>query len=108
MANPSIRICNASIYIVPAAAAPAASLKETARHKKSSRKTIFRELFARSVGRDLDEAWELQFGLGDVGRPDRDLLTILPLQHQTGNQALAILDRVGERIVLAIELRAAD
>jgi len=39
---------------------------------------------------------------------DRDLLAFLPLQHQPGDQALAVFDRMSERVVLAIELDAAD
>src|ERR1700721_3764316 len=61
-----------------------------------------------SVRRDLDEARELQRAPGDFFRPDTDLLAILPLQHQPRAQALAVFDRMGERIVLAVELDAAD
>src|SRR5215470_19521683 len=57
---------------------------------------------------DLDEARELDLGLGHFLRPDGDLLAVLPLQHQAGNQALAVFDRVGERIFLAVKLDAAD
>src|SRR6476620_5180520 len=58
--------------------------------------------------RELDEARELDVDLGDVLGPDRALLAVLPLQHQPGDQALAVFDRVCERIVLAVELDAAD
>src|SRR5664279_6358349 len=61
-----------------------------------------------SVRRDRDEARKLQRALGDFLRPDRNLLAILPLQHQARDQALAVFDRMGERIVLAVELDAAD
>src|SRR6202012_2921626 len=57
---------------------------------------------------DLDEARELELALGDFLRPDADLLAILPLQHQPGDQALAVFDRMGERVVLAVELDVAD
>src|SRR5215475_5588870 len=72
-----------------------------------SSRELARELF-RSVRGELDEARELDVGLGDVLGPDRDLLAVLPLQHQAGDQALAVFDRMGERIVLAVELDAAD
>src|SRR6476620_7849687 len=58
--------------------------------------------------RELDEARELDVDLGDVLGPDRTLLAVLPLQHQPGDQALAVFDRMRERIVLAVELDAAD
>src|ERR1700679_1233809 len=61
-----------------------------------------------SVRRDLDEARELQLAFGYFLRPDTDLPAVLPLQHQAGDQALAVFDRMGERIVLAVELGAAD
>src|ERR1700712_2273754 len=41
-------------------------------------------------------------------RPDRHLLAILPLGHEPGDEARAVSDRVGERVVLAVELGAAD
>src|ERR1700723_4022993 len=68
----------------------------------------FREHLLGLVRGDLDEAWELQLGLGDFRRPDGNLRAILPLQHQARDQTLAVLDRVGERVVLAVELNAAD
>ena len=61
-----------------------------------------------SVRRDLDEAWELQLAFRHFLRPDADLLAVLPLQHQTCDQALAVFDRMGERVILAVELDAAD
>src|SRR6516225_5945297 len=61
-----------------------------------------------SVRSDLDEARELDLGLGHFLRPDGDLLAVLPLQHQAGNQALAVFDRMGEWIFLAVKLDAAD
>src|SRR5882724_12201240 len=62
----------------------------------------------RSVRGDLDEARELDLGLGHFLWPDSDLLAVLPLQHQARDQAFAVLDGVGEGIVLAVELGAAD
>src|ERR1035437_7945288 len=61
-----------------------------------------------SVRYDVNEAWKLQLAFGDFLRPDANLLPILPLQHQAGDQALAVFDRMGELIVFAIELDAAD
>src|ERR1700728_2385184 len=61
-----------------------------------------------SVRCDLDEARELEFPVGDFRRPHADLLAILPLQHQAGDQALAVFEAVGEFIVLAVELDTAD
>src|ERR1044072_2203575 len=67
-----------------------------------------REHFQLRLVRDLDEAGEFEVALGNLLRPDGGLLSALPLQHQSGDQALAVLDRVGELIVLAIELDPAD
>src|SRR5580704_7905903 len=61
-----------------------------------------------SIRCDLDEAWELEFSVRYRRRPYADLLAILPLQHQAGDQALAVFEAVGEFIVLAVELDAAD
>src|SRR3984893_14970464 len=91
-----------------AAAAPLPHSQENCRCGKCSRDKPGSTLSRRSVGRDLDEAWELQLALGDFLRPDADLLAILPLQHQAGDQTLAVFDRLGELIVLAVELDAAD
>src|ERR1700761_5898902 len=77
------------------------------RHEKCSR-AYPGAFVGRSVRRDLDEAWELQLALGDFRRPDSYLLAVLPLQHRARDQAFAVFDRVGERIVLAVELDAAD
>src|SRR5580693_1274356 len=105
MAKPSIRICKASID--DGRGSTAASLWKTANAKTlpGAPGSMIR---GDSVRRDLDEAWELQLAFGNFLRPDADLLAILPLQHQAGDQALAVFDRVGERIVLAVELGAAD
>src|SRR5580692_2296582 len=105
MAKPSIRICKASID--DGRGSSAASLWETANAKMLPGQPGSM-IMEGSVRRDLDEAWELQLAFGNFLRPDADLLAILPLQHQAGDQALAVFDRVGERIVLAVELGAAD
>src|SRR6478736_7514580 len=107
MAKPSIRIWNARIYCWP----------RQSNCRFEERCCVSRmwklpgggpgSLSCRSVA-ELDEARELDVDLGDVLGPDRALLAVLPLQHQSGDQALAIFDRVGERIVLAVELDAAD
>src|SRR5215813_169129 len=112
MAKPSIRIWNARIYDsrgnLAASREGRCCLREGAACvANESSRTFVRELF-RSVRGELDEARELDLGLGDIFRPDGDLLAVLPLQHQPGDEALAVLDRVGERIVLAVELNAAD
>src|ERR1700743_1708317 len=59
-------------------------------------------LSKRSVRRDLDEGRELDPGLGHVLGPDGDLLAVLPLQHEAGDQALAVLDPLGELGVLHV------
>src|SRR3984957_803923 len=105
MAKPSIRICKASID--DGRGSTAASLGENANAKMLPGQPGSM-IMEGSVRRDLDEAWELQLAFGDFFRPHADLLAILPLQHQAGNQALAVFDRMGERIVLAVELGAAD
>src|ERR1700760_1822704 len=64
--------------------------------------------FENSVRRNLDEAWELQFSIGNCRRPDADLLAVLPLQRQAGDQALAVFETMGDLVVLAIDLDAAD
>src|ERR1700756_2657103 len=61
-----------------------------------------------SIRGDLDEARKLKFSVRDFRRPYAYLLAILPLQHQAGDQALAVLKAMGEFIVLAIELDAAN
>src|ERR1700692_2331485 len=105
MAKPSIRICKASID--DGRGSSAASLWETANAKMLPGPPGSMTMEG-SVRRDLDEAWELQLAFGDFLRPDADLLAILPLQHQACDQALAVFDRMGERIVLAVERGAAD
>src|SRR5947209_4121592 len=65
-------------------------------------------ILAVSVRGYLDEAWKLHLALGYFFRPNADLLAILPLQHQPSDKAFAVFDRMGERIVLAVELNAAD
>src|SRR4051812_24078365 len=57
-----------------------------------------------SVRRDLDEAWELDLGLGDFRRPHAGLRPVLPLQHQSGDQPLAVFQAMGELVLLAVEL----
>src|SRR5665213_1601945 len=100
MAKPSIRIWKASIYI--GRGSTAASLWETAIAKMLPGEpgSI---VIGGLVRCDLDEAWELQLALGDFLRPDRDLVTILPLQHQAGDQAHAVFDRRGELVISAVE-----
>src|ERR1700692_1427164 len=105
MAKPSIRICKASID--DGRGSSAASLWEAANAKMLPGQPGSM-IMEGSVRSDLDEAWELQLALGDFLRPDASRFALLPVQHQTGDQALAIFDRMGERIVLAIELGAAD
>src|SRR6202451_4362645 len=90
MAKPSIKIWRASIY--NGRGSTAASLWETAYAKMLPGKPGSM-IIQGSVRRDLDEAWELELALGDFLRPHADLLAILPLQHQAGDQALAIFDR---------------
>src|SRR6478672_9399458 len=99
MAKPSINIWKASIYYSrgSTAALLLGNRKcEMLPGEPGSAITRF------SVRCDLDEAWELQLAFGDFLRPDADLFAILPLQHQAGDQALAVFDRMGERIVLAV------
>src|SRR6185437_8949440 len=109
MAKPSIRIWNASIY--DGRGSTAASLGEIVQRTVNMKMLPGKpgSMIVTSLVRgDLDEARELELSLGDFLRPDADLLAVLPLQHQAGDQALAVFDRVGERIVLAVELDAAD
>src|SRR4051795_4651453 len=54
------------------------------------------------VRRDLDEARKLDLGLGDFRGPDADLRAVLPLQHQAGDQPLAVFQAVGELVILAV------
>src|ERR1700683_4683998 len=105
MAKPSIRICKASID--DGRGSTAASLWKTANAKMLPGQPGSM-IMEGSVRPSFDEAWELQLTFGDFLRPDADLLAILPLQHQACDQALAVFDRMGERIVLAVELGAAD
>src|SRR6476646_5464439 len=105
MAKPSIRICKASISDWPR---QQGFLLWRTRNRRRMLPGGTREHDDRSVRGDLDEARELEIALGDLLRPDRDLLAALPLQHQSGDQALAVLDRMGERVVLAVELDASD
>src|SRR5580658_6264779 len=105
MAKPSIKIWRASIY--NGRGSTAASLWETVYVKMLPGGPGSMIIWG-SVRRDLDEAWELELSLGDFLRPDADLLAILPLQHQAGDQAFAVFDRMGELVVLAVELGAAD
>src|SRR5580704_14447108 len=106
MAKPSIKIWKASIY--DGRGSTAASLLKEDKITKMLPGEPGSMKARGSVRRELDEARELQRALGDFRRPDGDLLAILPLQHQAGDQALAVLDRMGEGIVLAVKLRAAD
>ena len=78
------------------------------RRMKKKLPGMTREHFQLRLVCDLDEAGELELALGDLLRPDGSLLPALPLQHQSGDQALAVLDGMGELIVLAIELDSAD
>src|SRR4029077_1588518 len=104
-AKPSIRIWSASIYI--GRGSTAALLMKYAIMKMLPG-NLPGAHHAVSVRCDLDEAWKLQRGLGDFRRPDRDLHAILPLQHHASNKAFAVFERMGELIVLAVELDAAD
>src|SRR5665213_3576700 len=108
MAKPSINIWKASIY--DGRGSSAAPLP--GKHDIYTTKMLPGEpgsIDAKaSVRGDLDEARELQRALGDFRRPHGDLLAILPLQHQARDQALAVFDRMGERVFLAVELGAAD
>src|SRR5580704_15104060 len=106
MAKPSIKIWKASIY--DGRGSTAASLLKEDKITKMLPGEPGSMKARGSVRGELDEARELQRALGDFRRPDRDLLAILPLQHQAGDQALAVLDRMGELVVLAVELDAAD
>src|SRR3954462_14382553 len=58
--------------------------------------------------RQLHEARKLQLALRDLLGPDHDLLGVLPLEDQTGYGRGTGLDAVGELVVLAVELDAAD
>src|ERR1700688_2333535 len=115
MAKPSIRIWKASIY--NGRGSTAASLWETASWGNGILETEYVKMLPGgpgsmiiqgSVRRDLDEAWELQLAFGDFLRPGGGLVAVPPLQHQAGDQALAVFDRMGELIVLAVALDAAD
>src|SRR5580698_5120867 len=106
MAKPSIKIWKASIY--DGRGSTAASLLKEAKITKMLPGEPGSMKARGSVRRELDEARKLQRALGDFRRPDGDLLAILPLQHQARDQTLAVLDRMGELVVLAVKLDAAD
>src|SRR5689334_16631562 len=59
-------------------------------------------------GSNLDEARELQLAIGEFGRPQVDLVSILPLQHGPGDSLGSDLQRVRIGRILAFELHAAD
>src|SRR5581483_6818248 len=62
-----------------------------------------------SLGRtDLDETRELELAVGELLRPEVDLLAVLPLQQQSGDRAFADLQRMRVGRILALELDAAD
>src|SRR5271163_113532 len=61
-----------------------------------------------AAGRDLDEGRELKLAVGERRRPHVDLLAVLPLQHQPGDEALAGLEPVHMGIALRQELDPAD
>src|SRR3981081_1228932 len=90
------------------AAAPPPQFSRKTGVRKCSRDRPGSMITRRSVRCDLDEAGELQLALGYFLRPDADLFAILPLQHQAGDQALPVFDRMGELILLAVKLDAAD
>src|ERR1700753_651381 len=106
MAKPSISIWSASIY--NGRSNPLPHIGEKPETRKSSRDGPGSSFIAASIRGDLDEARELQLSLRDLFRPDRNLLAVLPLQHEAGDQALAVFQAMGEVIVLAVELDAAD
>src|ERR1700743_3355768 len=58
--------------------------------------------------RQLHEVRELQLAFRDLLRPDRDVLAVLPLEHQAGDVTGTRLDAVRELVVLAVELDVAD
>src|ERR1700735_5287826 len=91
MAKPSIRICQNTVT-------QQASLKNSPPRAAAGGG----EVVAFSIGRpsiggaDLDEFRELHLAVGDVRRPQIDLLAVLPLQHEPGNGRAA--DLKGMRI----------
>src|ERR1700761_1272770 len=101
MAKPSIRICKVSMD--DGRGSTAASHWET-QVRKCSRAPPGAWSLESSVRRNLDEARELQCSVRDCRRPHAHLLAILPLQHQAGDQTLAVFEAMGEFVVLAIEL----
>src|SRR5262249_54983768 len=62
----------------------------------------------RALLRQLHEIRKLQLALGDRLGPDRDLLAVLPLEHEACHRAGTRLDAMGELVVLAVELDVAD
>src|SRR5579883_175347 len=105
-AKPSIRICNASIQF--GRGSTAALMVKNGGLKNAPGGNRSGSTVASSIRSELDKARELQLGLGNFRRPNGDLLAVLPLQHQACDQALAVFDSMGERLVLAVELHAAD
>src|SRR5882672_10695738 len=102
MAKPSIRICNASIYKAAATWAVTGEQNSCSRVNPGACRSRL------SVRGNLDEVGELQLAFGDFLGPNAGLFAILPLQHQAGDQALAVFQTVGELVVLAVKLDAAD
>src|SRR5207245_750249 len=56
----------------------------------------------------FDEAWETNLAVGDFRRPHGDLLAVLPLRDHAGDEPLAVFEAMGELVILAVELDAAD
>src|SRR6185312_17206664 len=58
--------------------------------------------------RQVHEGGKGHLAVGLVGRPDRHLLAVLPLDIDAGDEPRPVFQRVRELIVLAVELDAPD
>src|SRR6516165_4719035 len=56
----------------------------------------------------FDERRKFHFGISLIRGPYGFLICVLPLNHHAGHQSWTIFQRVGERVIAAVELLSSD